>query len=127
MAINNNNIQIKYFHNSEIVELPIKTSMDKIVLEYPALTQKLDKQPGAKVLVQNGSFIGQNIKISEENVKWYGVVTKKVSDTNYQVFITINSIEPNQNNLRMNRPDHPQVKSINIEHLILFKEPLIRL
>jgi hypothetical protein len=127
MAIDNNNIQIKYFHNSEIVELPIKTSMDKIVLEYPALTQKLDKQPGAKVLVQNGSFIGQNIKISEENVKWYGVVTKKVSDTNYQVFITINSIEPNQNNLRMNRPDHPQVKSINIEHITLFKEPLIRM
>jgi len=127
MAINNNNIQIKYFHNSEIVELPIKTSMDKIVLEYPALTQKLDKQPGAKVLVQNGAFIGQNIKISEENVRWYGVVTKKVSDTNYQVFITINSIEPNKNNLRMNRPDHPQVKSVNIEHLILFKEPLIRM
>lgn len=128
MSIDNSNINVKYFHNPDagIVSLPIKSELPKIILDYPALQDKLDKNIGSKVLIRNGSIITPEMTIQEENVMWYGVVTKKIDERNYQVFVTINSIEPNKNNLRMNRADHPQVLSVNIENILLFKEALLR-
>ena len=99
--------------------------MNEIVLEYTPPLEKL--QLGTKVIAKNGSFLKVEnrgdgiISYNDENVKWYGVVTKKLKNGNYKVFFSINSIEPDQRNKKCGRPDYSMVKEISINDMYLLR------
>ena len=83
---------------------------------------------GTKVIVKNGKINYDTepyINLSEEEVKFYGVITEDLGGENYKVFMSINSIEPNRKNKSFGRPDYSQVKKVNIKDIVLLKKPPI--
>ena len=62
------------------------------------------------------------INLTSQNVKFYGVITEELENGNYKVFMSINSIEPNKKNKSFGRPNYSQVKSINIDDIVLYKK-----
>jgi hypothetical protein len=97
----------------------IKQDLDELVLDYTPPRDKL--KLGTKVIVKNGGFS----EITDEYVKWFGVITKELENGNYQVFLSINTIEPDKNNINMGRPDYVQVKEVKLNDIILLKNPMI--
>ena len=96
-----------------------KSDLDELILDYTPPRDKL--KLGTKVIVKNGGFSA----ITDEYVKWFGVITKALKNGNYQVFLSINSIEPDKNNKNMSRPDYVQVKEVKLSDIILLKNPMI--
>jgi hypothetical protein len=97
----------------------IKQDLDELVLDYASPRDKL--KLGTKVIIKNGGFAD----IIDEDVKWFGVITKELKNGNYQVFLSINTIEPDKNNINMGRPDYVQVKEVQLSDIILLKNPMI--
>jgi hypothetical protein len=97
----------------------VKQDLDELVLDYTPPMDKL--KLGTKVIVKNGGFD----TIHEDYVKFFGVITKELKNGNYQVFLSINSIEPDKKNINKNRPDYVQVKEVKLSDIILLKNPML--
>jgi hypothetical protein len=123
--IERNVITVQDLSNNDLVRFNKESQMNEIILEYTPPVEKLEL--GTKVIAKNGSFLkiepdGEGvISYTDENIKWYGVVTKKLKNGNYKVFFSINSIEPDQRNKKCGRPDYSMVKEISINDMYLLR------
>ena len=122
-------IQIEDLKYKDKYIVPIKkaSEMDNLVLEYKPPLDKLVL--GTKIIGKNGGFSkidnANTITYTEDNVKWYGVITEKLNNGNYKVFFSINSIEPNQKNQKCGRPDYSMVKELTVDDFYLLKNASI--
>ena len=115
------------YKDKYIVPIKKASEMDNLVLEYKPPLDKLVL--GTKIIGKNGGFSkidnANTITYTEDNVKWYGVITEKLNNGNYKVFFSINSIEPNQKNQKCGRPDYSMVKELTIDEFYLLKNASI--
>lgn len=107
----------------KILKISFQEAFETFILDYKPPTDRL--KLGTKVLVNNGELNFDSvpyINLTSQNVKFYGVITEELENGNYKVFMSINSIEPNKKNKSFGRPNYSQVKSINIDDIVLYKK-----
>ena len=125
---NNNIITYKPLNNSlqklkDSFEITTKDAIQNFIVFTTPKENELNL--GTKVLIKNGVFNydieGSNVYLKEDEVMFYAVIVEKLENLNYKVFTSINSIEADRKNRNFGRPYYPQVLSVNISKIILFK------
>ena len=115
---------LQKINNNKPIKVSLKDATEMFILDYNPPKDRL--KLGTKVIVKNGKINYDTepyINLSEEEVKFYGVITEDLGGENYKVFMSINSIEPNRKNKSFGRPDYSQVKKVNIKDIVLLKKP----
>ena len=96
-AITETNYSLIQISNNNKIEVPIQTT--ELYMDFPM--RKEDLLIGNEVLFEHGGIIGHK----ESTVKWKGVINSIDTDTsNVDIISSINSYEPNNNNLSLGRP-----------------------
>jgi hypothetical protein len=135
VSINKDNSEVLYipdnkgirrFNEDKPIKISLKDATEMFILDFAPPRERL--QLGARVIVKNGALNYNTepfINLTEDEVKFYGVIVEDLGSDNYKVFMSINSIEPNRKNKSFGRPDYSQVKSVNIKDIVLLKKPPI--
>ena len=117
---------LRKLYDNKPLKVSFREAIDLFVLDFVAPRDRL--KLGAKVIVKNGKINYDRepyINLTENQVKFYGVITEDLGDDHYKVFMSINSIEPNRKNKSFGRPDYSQVKKVHIRDILLLKKPPI--
>lgn len=115
---------IRRLNGNKPIKISLKEATQMFILDFAPPRDRL--QLGSRVIVKNGTLnynVEPFINLTEDEVKFYGVIVEDLGGDNYKVFMSINSIEPNRKNKSFGRPDYSQVKSINIKDIVLLKKP----
>lgn len=116
--IENNNLVIKLNKNNEVITKQIGS--DDVVLDR-IISNNLYLQ-GNNVLIRNGDFNSKEYILKDTEVLWEGFILNPNTEENLiQVVMSINSIEPNNNNNNQGRPNYVQVKGLKKEDIRLIK------
>lgn len=135
VSINKDNSEVLYipdnkgirrFNEDKPIKISLKDATEMFILDFAPPRERL--QLGARVIVKNGALNYNTepfINLTDDEVKFFGVIVEDLGSDNYKVFMSINSIEPNRKNKSFGRPDYSQVKSVNIKDIVLLKKPPI--